>query len=357
MAEYLKFLAGAKALHIIKEKGLRPESVRVIAGAAGGPKFLILTQLDRAIFGSWLKNASQLVFLIGSSIAAWRFAAACQKNPLKAIKRLEEAYINQRYESEVSALDVSLEGERILNAYLDEDKVREVLAHPFFRMNILAVRSRGIVAREKKLPLMAGLAAAYLANLVNRRLLGFFLERNLFYDPRDIPPFFDLSGFPVRKIPLNENNLQKAILASGSIPLVMTAVTDIPGAAAGVYRDGGLIDYHLDIPFMKNDRDIVLYPHYIDRIIPGWLDKRLTWRGPSPQNMANVLLVAPSKNFLNRLPYQKIPDRDDFKTFYQRDQERVHYWKTAVGESQRLAEEFLQAVESGEIREMVQPMM
>ncbi len=34
--------AGSQALEIIRDEGLRPERVRVVAGAAGGPKWLVL---------------------------------------------------------------------------------------------------------------------------------------------------------------------------------------------------------------------------------------------------------------------------------------------------------------------------
>ena len=56
MIENLVFLAGRKAYTIIKEKGLHPEMVKVIAGAAGGPKWLVLNHLDRYIFSTWLKT-------------------------------------------------------------------------------------------------------------------------------------------------------------------------------------------------------------------------------------------------------------------------------------------------------------
>ena len=46
---------------------------------------------------------------------------------------------------------------------------------------------------------------------------------------------------------LTPDNLRAALLASGSIPLLMEGVR-IPGAP-GVYRDGGSADYHLDLDY------------------------------------------------------------------------------------------------------------
>ena len=36
----------------------------------------------------------------------------------------------------------------------------------------------------------------------------------------------------------------------------------------------------------------VLFPHYTDRITPGWFDKLLPWRKPSVEDMANVVPVS-----------------------------------------------------------------
>ena len=49
------------------------------------------------------------------------------------------------------------------------------------------------------------------------------------------------------------------------------------------------------------------------------------------------------------------PDRD-FLLFIGGDKERIAYWNTAVNESERLAEEFLDVVQTGRIRERVKPM-
>lgn len=68
--------------------------------------------------------------------------------------------------------------------------------------------------------------------------------------------------------------LRDALLASGSIPLVLDAVTDIAGAPPGRYWDGGLVDYHLHLPYQR-EPDLVLYPHFADHIVPGWLDKAM----------------------------------------------------------------------------------
>lgn len=101
MPEYtsLALQAGPEAMRIIRERGLRPQDIRVIAGAAGGPKWLVLSSLDRLIFGSWFEDRTAPLFLVGASIGAWRFAALSQRQPVARLDRFETAYIDQRYDA------------------------------------------------------------------------------------------------------------------------------------------------------------------------------------------------------------------------------------------------------------------
>ena len=67
-----------------------------------------------------------------------------------------------------------------------------------------------------------------------------------------------------------------------------------------------------------------------------------------------MLLLAPSKDYLARLPQGKLPDRSDFKRFLGDDKSRNKYWQTAMSESQRLGDEFLQLADNGTLGEHLQ---
>ena len=356
MTKNLSFSAGRKALKIIREGGLSPDQVKVVAGAAGGPKCLILGHLDGALFSTWLAGRKEPLFLLGSSAAAWRFASISQKRPLEAIDRFQTTYVHQHYSEKPSTKEITDESIAFLNIFLGDRGEEDILNHPYLRLNVMSTRCRGLTASDRKGALLPGLLIAALLNIFSRRSLGLFFERTLLYDPRDTPPFFDMDEFPIRKIPLTEENLRTALLASGSIPVVMSRVTDIPGARRGSYRDGGIIDYHMDVPFTKDGNGIVLFPHYTNRIIPGWFDKHLLWRKPDNLHVENLLLLHPTEAFIQKLPYGKVPDRNDFRRFLGRDTERMDYWNKSIEESRRLSEEFLDAVESGKIRELVGPL-
>jgi hypothetical protein len=354
MMKNLKILAGEHALALLRDQGLKRESVEIVAGAAGGPKWLVLNGLDRALFGSWLHPSQKPVFLIGSSIGAWRFAAVAQGMGSGAYDRFEQAYLAQRYNPWPTAAEVSRVCREILDAFLGREGVEAILMHPFFRLSMLAVRCRGIFRPDGRAALGSAMLMAAMVNGVSRRGLSLFFSRTLLHDPRAVPPFFPKDREPVQRVPLTRENMASALMASGSIPLVMEGVRDLQGASPGVYRDGGLRDYHLDIPF--GEQGIVLFPHYTDRIIPGWLDKTLPWRKPHPGNLKNVVLVCPSESFIGKLPLGRIPDRGDFSLFRGNDRERVAYWQKVVEESSILGEEFLELVYGGSIAREAAPL-
>jgi hypothetical protein len=355
--ENIEFLAGGRALEIVRDGGLTPDMVKVMPGAAGGPKWLVLNSLDKTLFGQWFKDRRKPLFLIGSSIGSWRFAAACQPDPVSSIKKFETAYVGQKYDTRPSFAQVSRECTRVKNSFIDGEAEKSVLSHPYLRLSILTVRSKGLIKSDSKFPLGAGLAASFLANIAKRKYVGNFFERVLFFDPRDEPPYSDIDDFPTYMVPLNQKNLGDALLASGAVPYLMEGIHDIDGAPKGVYRDGGMIDYNIDISFGVGPDELVLYPHFYNKVIPGWLDKNLTWRKPSPENMNNVLLVSPSYKFVNSLPDKKIPDRHDFYTYHERDDERMKVWGKVIEQGDVLADEFMEAVLSGAVKKLVRPLI
>ena len=357
MQDKLVFLAGARALEKVRDGGLCPDDIKIVAGAAGGPKWLILGQLDRVLFGQWFKGRTDPLFLLGSSIGSWRFAAVSRREPVAALDRFQSAYIHQAYTAKPTPGEVSRKSRDIMDAYLGENGVEEVLSHPFQYLSLFAARGRHLLADDRGIPLLLGLIGAVCANALSRRLLKYFFSQTLFSDVRLAPPFKQTNPSRVSHANLKHANLKDALLASGSIPCLMKGMRNIIGAPTGTYRDGGAVDYHLDVPYGLKGNGIVLFPHYTDRIIPGWLDKKLSWRKPSPANMADVLLLAPSPAFVSRLPLGKISDRNDFYRFAGDDQGRFNYWKKVAVAGKELAEDFSEAVASDNIRKRVRPLL
>jgi hypothetical protein len=344
--------AGAAARRLIEREGFSPDLITHMGAAAGGPKWLILNRLDRALFGEWLKPRTKPLIAVGSSIGSWRLACAAQRDPVAAIERFEQAYIEQRYGPRPGADEVSAEAARILGVLLGGSGVEEILDHPWLRMNVIAVRARGGTG-GRGLAQKAGLLGALAANLVQRRALGVFFERCILHHPSAPPLSLQPDGFRTDAVPLSRGNLVPALMATASIPMVMTPMRDIPGAQAGAYLDGGMIDYHMDLPLTEPE-GLLFLPHFGERVITGWLDKFLPWR--RPRNLDNTLLIAPSREFIERLPQKRIPDRRDFYRYAGRDDERIRDWNTCVAAGQQLADEWMELVTTGRVAARIEPL-
>ena len=349
----LVFRAGPGAFDLIRRHGFAIDRIGTIAGASGGAKWLVLSQLDRAILTNIVPRLKGPVHLVGTSIGAWRFACYAQSDPCAAIDRFEHAYIEQQYSDAPDIHEITAKSREILSEFLGENGVTEILQHPLFRTHILTVRARNIAASEHRLILAASLMVAASLNAISRSTLAWFFERALFFDARDLPPFFDIDGFPLQRVMIRKDNLEDAIVATGSIPLVLSGVKDIAGAKPGIYRDGGVIDYHLDLPHSDPER-LTLYPHFFDRIVPGWFDKKLSWRRPDPVHVDRTILISPSAEFVSRLPNGKIPDRTDFQSYAPK--ERIRIWRTVVLACEALAEEFNDVIEKGELEARLMPL-
>ena len=115
-----------------------------------------------------------------------------------------------------------------------------------------------------------------------------------------------------------------------------------------------MLDYNFDIPFLKQD-GIVLYPHFTDRLIPGWFDKTLKWRSPNRHHLDNVLLICPSDEFVAKLRYRKIPDRTDFKNLD--DKERISFWQSVITETLRMGDEFSELVYRDNVADYIDPLI
>jgi hypothetical protein len=358
MSGNLVFYAGPKAMDSIGRNGLKPSMVKAVLAAAGGPKWLVLYDLDRALFSTWFHGRTEPLFLFGSSIGAWQFAAVSQSDSSQALDRFLCSYMAQSYSPHPDREEITSECVKVCDALLGDSGIEEILAHPFLRLVVFASHCKWATASENKFLLSLGLADALLYNFANRRALNFLFERVLFYDRRDCPPLGELSDFTTKTVPLSPANFRDVLMASGSIPLVMEGVKDIAGAPPGMYRDGGLIDYNFDLPLLSDseeDDGVILFPHYANRIVPGWFDKHLPWRKPRKANVERLLMMCPSRTFIESLPYKKISDREDFPLFRGRDKERIAYWNQVIEGGKRLGEEFLEAVEGGNVFDLLRP--
>jgi hypothetical protein len=244
--------------------------------------------------------------------------------------------------------------------------VGEILTHPRYRLHIVTSRGRHVLHTEHGLRTPLGYFGAFLTNAVRRKAMGAWLERVVFSQPNvmgggcvALP--FATDDYRTRQVALSEANFNLALQASCSIPFVLKAVHNIPGAPPGAYWDGGITDYHLHLnyPAVSRTADLiadnaistradgtfdhqglVLYPHFQKAVVPGWLDKSLKWRHHATHHLDTMVLLAPNPEWVKTLPNGKLPDRTDF-THYGNDLAgRVKAWNAACSASEQLVDEF-----------------
>ncbi len=358
----LQIHAGPRALQHLRERGLAPADVRAIPAAAGGAKGITLLPLDRFIFGHWLAGCPQTLHLLGASIGAWRMAAACLPDPDAALAQLAEDYITQTYPHAPGKFPAPQTITRVLRNTLQQRlggaAAAQILAHPQRRLHVFTSRGRHLLHRPGRLRTPAGYLGAFAANALSRRALGAWMERVVFSDRRDPLPV-PLLDYRSHQATLDAANLAEAVLASCTIPFALEPVQDVPGGPSGTYWDGGLTDYHLHLDYRSlteglvqgggegQGAGLVLYPHFLPRVIPGWLDKAWKRRHRPTPFLDNLVLLSPSPGWVASLPRGKLPDRADFKTYGEDIAGRQRDWRRAHAESQRLADEFAEAVTGG----------
>lgn len=330
----LEVYAGQQAYAHIQEHGLSPSDIRVIIGASGGPKWFVLSHLDRYLVQHWLPKISHPIDLIGSSIGAWRMSAYASSDGLAALELLEENYLTQSYSEKPTAREVTQSVHCLVDGFIAATPLSQ---HTNRNLHIVTARCKGLAQYELK-PLQAiAMMSVALSNAAARRSLPLWFDRVIFNTANSQLPIERWDNFKTTTVTLSESNYRSALLASGAIPVVIEGVRNPSGAPVGMYRDGGMVDYHFDLPLKPKD-GLVLYPHFAPMLKPGWFDKPLPWRRVSADHYSQTVVVTPSQEFIESLPFGKIPDRRDFERLATK--ERIQYWRTVVDRNKALADAF-----------------
>ncbi|WP_218353609.1 patatin-like phospholipase family protein [Alteromonas lipotrueiana] len=339
-----------KTLH---RYGFHPLLFNYFIGASGGPKWFVLAGLDRVLFPEYFQPRGGQIQIIGSSAGAFRAACMIQRDPLAAINRLAKSYSNTVYSAKPSSYEITAKAKSLLAYMLGDTGLDDVLTNERFKAHIITARCEGLVGRRGKLSQLTGLAMSAAGNRLARKNLQRAFTRVVFSAPHSRLDIHDPYKLKTEHAMLGYTNISDVLLASGSIPLVLNGVDNIVAAPPGVYRDGGIIDYHFDLAFGPH-QGLTLYPHFYPRPVTGWFDKNLKKRLVHAQSYDNVVMLVPSASFVESLPYGKIPDRDDFKNLDAKT--RIAYWETVLSETDRLGEYFMQITEDGSIMDKIKPL-
>ncbi|REL26950.1 patatin-like phospholipase family protein [Thalassotalea euphylliae] len=346
----IQIYAGASALKTIQSEGFNAALFSGFLGASGGPKWFTLFGLDKYLFGEFFKDRNSPLNIMGSSAGAFRAACFGQSDPVAAITRLATDYANTVYDSQKPTPgEITEKGRVLLDNVLGEHGVHEIINNPIRKAHFVVAKSNGFVASENKLAQGVGLVSSFVRNRVNRQLLRSQYERYIFQPASSDMTISDPDEFATHITYLTPDNLKQALLASGSIPIVMAGIADIPDCPPGMYRDGGIVDYHFDIKI--HNPGLVLYPHFSQTLRAGWFDKSLA-RPVRECNYDNIVVICPTDAFVASLPLKKIPDRKDFTELD--SQTRIKVWHQVLSQSEQLADGFHEFINTQAI-EKIQP--
>lgn len=324
-----KVQAGPTAYAHLQQHGWDWRDFEVVIGASAGPRWLVLSALDR-VLAPLLQQRDTPLHLLGSSSGAYRFSAYVQDDPVRALHNLEESYIDADWSPARPQNMIRESAVGIVRSFLQ----RRPLAHPKYRLHIVTSLCHGWLARDQKWAQVLALLFGVVLNAFSRQRLKLILKRLLFSDPRDPLPAL-MQDLPTLQADLTESNHFAAILASGAIPVLIPGERDLPGAPPGLLRDGGLVDYHFDQFHLHGD-GLILYPHFAHSLQPGWLERYGPRRRIPRAVLDRVVLLSPSQDWLGKLPGGRTPERTDASHLGQRERRRL--WSEAARRGQDLAE-------------------
>lgn len=339
----LTILAGRTAYRTLADKGWDPALFDTLVGASGGAKLLGLGHLDRFLFTDYLQRTDHPISLYGSSIGSWRHAALASADPGRTLAELQYRYLNQSWADDDRRGPTAIVDELcewVMDGVLVEGNPESICEHPRFTSHIVTARGRGLNGARFKPVMGLGMGLSGAANALHRPWLSFGFQRVVFSSGET--GGFTFRDFDTRHVPLSPDNVRDALLASGSIPLLMSGRRDVASAPPGHYWDGGIVDYHFDFANISTE-GLVLYPHFTDHVIKGWFDKPWPWRRNNAALLDRVVIVAPSSDYVSALPHGKIPDRRDFPKMSQ--QERISFWQTCLDASEQLEAAFADVVD------------
>ena len=334
---------------------MSPNDISVVFGASGAAKWLTICGLDSIVFSQWLTDSKQPIDLLGTSIGAFKLAAAAQNNPSKALHDLADSYIEQYYDGHVTPKKISIETNRIIDDFLDSEAIDQICTNPRFHYHCVSSRATGWLTKENLNLQKLAMVKAFVLSSIGREKINKIFTRAIFHTKSLEMAIRENDNFITDHVQLNKSNFRSALISSGSIPVVMEAVNKVEGAKDGVFLDGGLIDYH-PIPKNLSSRNpgFILYPHFYTHLTEGWFDKFFPWRKIPRDSLKDVIIIGPNSNYIKSLPGGKIPDRIDFKRFKNNDNERVRRWRVALSRGVLLGEEFIDLARSGKIAEKVE---
>eukprot|EP00741_Cyanophora_paradoxa_P000006 tig00000017_g6.t1 len=315
-----------------------PFEVGVFFGPASGPKFCATAGFEHAARHAELTGRK---YFIGASAGALRFTALLLSRMFNQdiTSVFEERYAGIRYAKGDLPPRTTAEFGRTLDALCEPERVAALLS-PENPHSLCILVSRVKEWAGSLSPVLQKLAGTPFlignyAGAAGARLQVLLYERLCFYTGPEPPSalLHRVQNSPVELqfYRLTPENFRPALHASCAIPFIIEPVTEIPGTGPGLYIDGGLADYQLNVAV---EAPALLLSHSRN-VKATWMDVWVPGKRPHPACFEHCSVVWPGADLVGAFPGGSVPTKRDWERWAGPDleHERIRRWLGSIQKS------------------------
>jgi hypothetical protein len=308
---------------------------------AAGPRAFVSSGFEASLASSYLSNnIKSEKWLIGGSTGGLRALAFVNSLLLKQdlACKIKDHYCEMYYKHGFTSDKLHAMMLEMFDSVCPNDVLKEALEHDTFKVAILVSELRYPFSLLPVILLRPFLAIVVLLHLVLPSLIEtLFFKRLCFYSGHSPPSFLGLED-SVEFCKLTINNCQQVLHATTSMPLISKTCTFIKGKGPGVYFDGGITDYYLNMKINGANGLLLGDLHPTSPIYRSALDLFVPWRRHLPDEyFEHVSVIRPTENFLKSLEPRSLPSvRDWFsKEYIKYPEKRKDSWNLVYDLSQK----------------------
>ncbi|GAX77907.1 hypothetical protein CEUSTIGMA_g5349.t1 [Chlamydomonas eustigma] len=303
----------------------------VFAAGASGPRSFATLGFDLHL--TQLIKSGTLIgerWLLGGSTAALRFCAILSSSIMHGESltvELKEHFMSMVYREGDSPSTLAPMMSALYRRVLPETLAPSVVHHPTVHLCIMVAQ---ILPPFDQLPdwQLKALFWVYLgANFLSPRVLTTFQRPLCFYTGPQTPPFLREED-NITCIPITTSNIYQVLSATTCLPFISPHCRYIEGVGSGLFFDGALINYHLNLRPKPGFNLLLLADG------PGPEFKQTLWDSYVPYRTAPceykqyISVVYPTQAYVDAVPAKKLPNTFDYfnKAYiHQPDLRRAHW--------------------------------
>jgi hypothetical protein len=330
--------------HMIKSSslasnGTKPELdyFKAFSAPASGPRGFVTMGFDHHFVDMASSgNVKGHKWFLGGSTAALRFVALIASIVSSSDKTsvLKEHFTEMTYNKGDTPQVLSPMMSSLYEKIAPPCIVDSVVSHPYFHLAVMVCSFPSYCADWADWRLKLYFARLFIANLIYPGLCNKYYSRICFYTGNEPPPF--INDKCIKFEPLTADNFYQVLRATTCIPFVSERVTDIDGVGSGLYYDGAICDYHLNVKVHTPEFLMLFLGDVPDHKVKGtFFDALLPWRQLPVDYFKFCCRLFPTQLFVQKIPGGQVPDVSDWfrKDYIQDPSKRKSAWRKTYGVS------------------------